>query len=173
MNEQEARQLIDTAKHAWRVTADLLEQIFAEQAWLPLGYDTAPRMWEAEFGDIPLAVAVGNDLAYRLFAAGATDEEVSGAVPGVGTETAASLRQQQDNGVPAVVASRASRRRNPGVNERRAYDRHIDLVVTEEEFEIVAEVADREGKTVVQWSLEAVRRAVNAANGVELDEAAV
>ena len=94
-----------------------------------------------------------------MLTAGATDSEIADAVAGVGEEIAASLRQQQENGVPAEVASLARRRRGPA--HRRAYDRHIDIQVTEAEYEAAAALAGDE-QTVQDWALALVRAAIAA-----------
>ena len=104
MNKKQARELLDRARAAFKMTSELVAEIVAEQAWVPLGYPSFTSMWACEFADIPLAVEVRAAVAYEMFAAEATDADVAEALHGVGEETAASLRRQRDCGVPAAAA---------------------------------------------------------------------
>lgn len=161
LTAEQARELIDKARASFKMTSDLITQIIHHEAWTPLGYASFTAMWAAEFNDLPLAAEVRAAVVYEMFKAGADALEVSAAVHGIGVATAESLRSQQENGVPAEVASLAPRRHRT-VNQRRAYDRHIDLRVTESEYESIAAMAGEAGVTIDKWVMTLITAAWTA-----------
>lgn len=169
MNKQQARDLTNQIRDVLTLTGDLLAEVIAAEAWVPLGYDSFTAWWAGELAGVPLAAEMRCAVVYEMFRAGATDADVADAMTGVGEETAASLRQQQENGVPSDAASLRPPRRRP-VGERKAYDRHIDIVVTEDEYETIAAIAGPT-LTVHDWALALVRKAIVDADITDLDQA--
>lgn len=99
--------------------AQAVEEIIEARAWEPLGYGSFAEAWNAQMGDVTLAVEVRPHVVYQMLTEGYDYDAVAAAVKGVGRDRAESLDRQRRNGVPARDASmtvvRSHRRKLPSV----------------------------------------------------------
>lgn len=110
MNELEARELINEARKALKITSDSIQRIISNEAWKPLGYSSFQMMWEKEFGDIVLASEVRSAVVYAMLEQGESVDNIAHSVNGVGPDTANELKRKRDNGIPHNVASAKKRK---------------------------------------------------------------
>jgi hypothetical protein len=103
-----ARKLVDEARSGFLTADKAIMEIIRIQAWNALGYRDFTDLFDKEFADVYLAGAARSYVVYEMFNAGRSVEEVADSVPGLGPETAESLKRQKDNGVPADKVVRES-----------------------------------------------------------------
>lgn len=104
ISKAKARKLVNTAKVSLNGLYDTLQEIIKTEAWTPLGYGSFTHMYEEEFSGMPLAAEMKAPILYAMIEDGASDFDISKAVPGVGPAKIESARRQQRNGIPADKA---------------------------------------------------------------------
>ena len=86
-------------------THEAVMTIVATQAWKPLGYKTFHEAWAEKMADVGLFSACIPHVVYQLVNEGLSDAQIAATVKGIAPETAAAMRRQQANGVPADLAT--------------------------------------------------------------------
>jgi hypothetical protein len=98
-------------------TYKTLAEILETEAWKPT-YATFTDAYTDRMANITFAPEMLPHIAYRMFAEGATPDQVTDAVKHVGPQAARRLKEQRDDGVPADQATttrvREHRRNLPG-----------------------------------------------------------
>lgn len=92
--------------------AKVMEDIIQSRAWEPLGYDSFATAWNAQMGDVTLAVEVRPHVVYQMLTEGYDYDAIAERVKGIGRDRAESLDRQRRNGVPARDASMTVVRRH-------------------------------------------------------------
>lgn len=128
-----------------------IKDIIANQAWLPLGYDTFAAAWADRMADVTLAAECRPHVVYQMLAEGLTPDEVSLNTKGVGPDTVAEIDRQRKNDVPAEHVVVRHRRRNP------TPPRYLSLELGVTRMREYRRVAAVHGQTVEEIALGAVR----------------
>lgn len=108
--KNEAKALVNKLRSGLLSLSTVLPKIVEVRAWEPLGYDTFADMWAAELGDLDLSGAPRAAAVYALLESGATDEEVTACVKGVGPARAAVYRTAFVRDVDPAAADRTAMR---------------------------------------------------------------
>jgi hypothetical protein len=106
-----AEKLVADIRAGFITTQDRIVEFIRADGWTTLGYETFEKFWTERLSDIALATAVLPHVVYQLFAEGLDDDQVADIVAGVGPATAAALRRQRDNGVPAGRVTKQTKRK--------------------------------------------------------------
>ena len=112
--------------------------IIEAKAWEPLGYESFEKAWVDKMSGFTISVEVQPTVVYQLLSEGLSVDQVAAAVKGVGTEIAETLKRQRDNGVPAELASRRSKRNGGTPRPRTTIFVHVGEVKLAE-YEALAE----------------------------------
>lgn len=108
-----AIELFDRLRDNWLDLADTWEQIIAERAWEPLGYETFFEAWDDKLSDIPLSRFVNVRAVYQMLAEGIDEDRIAMAVKGIGPETVRNIKRERENGVPPELATGRPPRQRP------------------------------------------------------------
>lgn len=105
MTRTQAVDLWVSLRHHFVNAAAVIEQIIETRAWEPLGYDSFTEAWNAQMGEITLAVEVRPHVVYQMLTEGYDYDAIAEKVKDVGRDRAESLDRQRRNGVPAKDAT--------------------------------------------------------------------
>lgn len=133
-------------------------EIIHARAWEPLGYESFSKAWIDRMSGITIAAEIRPHVVYELLAEGLDPSEVSDAVKGIGVDTAQSLNEQRNAGVPPDMASvrRKFKKRPPST---------IFVHVGEAAFRRYARIAKAHQVKVEDVSREAIAEMFNKLEG--------
>ena len=154
LTRAQAVDLWNSLKHHFVNAAVVIERIIETRAWEPLGYDSFSDAWNAQMGDVTLAVEVRPHVVYQMLTEGYDYGAVAAAVRGVGRDRAESLDRQRRNGVPARDASLSVVRRHMRRKPSAASTIHVEVgTIAMRRYQ---KIAEKRGTTVETIAAEAI-----------------
>lgn len=137
---------------------ETLATIVRTKAWLHLGYSSFVEAWAAKMAGVTLASEMRPHIVFAMFDEGATVEEITAVVKGVGPEQAEKLKRQKDNGLSAKDASILVREHGRSRPQRHFVTIEVDGD-TRQEWDRIAKAHDT---TIEAIALPAVQAAFEA-----------
>lgn len=154
MSQKQALGLWQKLRQHFVNAAAVIEEIIERRAWEPLGYDSFAEAWNAQMGEVTLAVEVRPHVVYQMLTEGYDYDAIAEKVKGVGRDRVESLDRQRRNGVPAKDASMSVVREH--LRNRPSSAAYIHVEVGPIALRRYRKIAERLGLTVEQIAAEAI-----------------